>query len=57
MIVPTVIVKGGPKGTRIINESDFDPAVHELADPPARDPLDHDGDGRKGGARSRSKKA
>lgn len=31
MIVETVIVKGGPKGTRIINESDFDPAVHVLA--------------------------
>ncbi|MFA9200507.1 MAG: hypothetical protein ACEQR8_04855 [Cypionkella sp.] len=48
-VLPTVRVKG-PKGSRIINKSDFDPKVHELADPPARDPLDHGGDGRKGGS-------
>lgn len=33
MIVPTVKVKrDGPKGYRIINKSDFDPAKHELFD-------------------------
>lgn len=48
-VLPTVRVKG-PKGSRIINKSDFDPKVHELADPPARDALDHDGDGKKGGS-------
>lgn len=32
MMIPTVKVKGGPKGTRLINEADFDPAIHELAD-------------------------
>lgn len=50
MIVPTVRVKGGSKGSRIINASDFDPKIHQLADPPARHPLDHDGDGHKGGS-------
>jgi len=49
-VLPTVRVKGGPKGSRIINRSSFDPAIHELADAPARDPLDHDGDGRLGGS-------
>lgn len=48
MLVETVIVKGGSKGTRIINKSDFDPAIHVLAGAPARDPLDHDADGKKG---------
>lgn len=59
MICETVIVKGGSKGTRIINKSDFDPAVHELAGASQRDPLDHDADGKKGGSvpRSRRKKA
>lgn len=30
--IETVKVTGGPKGTRIINKSDFDPNVHTLAD-------------------------
>ncbi|MEN9924161.1 MAG: hypothetical protein RL268_287 [Pseudomonadota bacterium] len=50
-----MIVKGGPKGTRIINRSDFNPAIHELADA-GRDPLDHDGSGKKGGSLPRRKK-
>lgn len=59
MLVETVIVKGGSKGTRIINKSDFDPAVHVLANAPDRDPLDHDSDGRKGGSlpKARRRKA
>lgn len=57
MIIPTVIVKGGSKGTRIINECDFDPAIHELADAPQRDPLDHDSDGKKGGSLPRKPRA
>lgn len=57
MLIETVIVKGGSKGTRIINKSDFDPAVHVLADAPHRDPLDHDSNGRKGGSLPRRKKA
>jgi hypothetical protein len=32
MMVPTLKVLGGSKGTRIINADDFDPAIHELAD-------------------------
>ena len=56
MILPTVKVKrDGPKGYHIINLADFDPAVHVLADPPAREPLDHDGDGRKGGSLPRGR--
>ena len=58
MIVPTVKVKrDGPKGYRLINASDFNPDIHELADAPVRDPLDHDGDGRKGGAAPRKRSA
>lgn len=57
MIVETIIIKGGTKGTRIINRSDFDPAVHELADIVARGPLDHDGSGKKGGSLPRRRKA
>lgn len=34
----------------------FDPDIHELADTPARDPLDHDGDGKRGGSRPRKAK-
>ena len=49
-MIETVIVKGGSKGTRIINASDFDPKVHVLAGPEHRDPLDHDSDGKKGGS-------
>lgn len=50
MQVPTVKIKFPANlrhGYAIINESDFDPAIHELLDP---DPLDHDADGKKGGA-------
>jgi len=57
MICETVIVKGGSKGTRIINKSDFDPAIHELASAMQRDPLDHDSDGRKGGSLPRKSRA
>lgn len=57
MICPTVIVKGGSKGTRIINAADFDPARHTLADAGERDPLDHDSTGRKGGSLPRKRKA
>lgn len=62
MILPTIRVRrDGPRGYRLINLADFDPARHELLDPAdivrlpqemaaaIRDPLDHDGDGRKGG--------
>lgn len=39
MIVPVVKVKrDGPKGWHWINASDFDPARHELVDPPAVEP-------------------
>jgi hypothetical protein len=31
MRLETVTINGGPKGTRIINRADFDPAVHVLA--------------------------
>lgn len=58
-VIPTIIIKGGSKGTKIINRDDYDPAIHELADVAARDPLDHDGSGKKGGSlpRTRRKKA
>lgn len=56
MICETVIVKGGSKGTRIINKSDFDPAIHVLAGAPERDPLDHDSDGKKGGSLPKSRR-
>ena len=35
MIIETVKVKGGSKGSRIINKSDFVDGVHELFDAPA----------------------
>ena len=38
MQVPTVKVKrDGPKGYRLINKSDFDPARHELFAPPVEE--------------------
>jgi hypothetical protein len=43
MIIETVKIKGGSKGSRIINKCDFDPAFHELYDgasPPAAQPLE-----------------
>lgn len=52
MHIPTIKVKpwGADQGDHVlINECDFDPAVHkrfEVAD----DPLDHDGDGKAGGS-------
>jgi hypothetical protein len=50
--LPTVRVVGGSKGSRIINECDFDPARHvlyvEIELPP--NPFDHDGDGQPGGS-------
>lgn len=58
MMIPTVKVKrDGPKGYHIINQSDFDTAIHELADAPDRDPLDHDADRKKGGSLPRARKA
>lgn len=41
------VKRDGPRGWHIINASAFDPKVHELFEP---HPLDHDGDGRKGGS-------
>jgi hypothetical protein len=43
--LPTIKIKH-PDGFAVINEADFDPAQHEVY----RDPLDHDGDGKKGGS-------
>ncbi|MBX3490898.1 hypothetical protein [Parvibaculum sp.] len=44
---PTVRIKSSnAAGFADLNETDFDPAAHELW----VDPLDHDGDGKKGGS-------
>jgi hypothetical protein len=46
--VPTIRVKRDrAPGYSIINAADFDPAKHQRW----ADPLDHDGDGKKGGAK------
>lgn len=46
------VKRDGPRGWHWV--AVFDPAIHELYDP---DPLDHDGDGKKGGSLPRKKKA
>jgi hypothetical protein len=49
---PTVrIVAANADGYCVINEADFDSAKHKRW----VDPLDHDGDGRKGGAKPKGK--
>ncbi len=56
----TILVKpwGEGQGDYVeINREDFDPAIHTLAEVVERDPLDHDGDGRKGGSLPRKRKA
>lgn len=54
MLIPTVKIKTDyGRGWAIINESDFDPEVHERFDAPtvaSRPQLDHDGDGKAGGS-------
>lgn len=48
--LPVVLIDT-PNGPARLNESDFDPAKHKLWQPDVkRDPLDHDGDQRKGGS-------
>lgn len=52
-MVPANCVKvkrDGPRGWHWIAKASFDPAKHELVDAAQRDPLDHDGDGKKGGS-------
>lgn len=45
------VKRDGPRGWHWIAATKYDPAIHELAD--ERDPLDHDGNGKKGGSRPR----
>lgn len=50
--IPTVRVKRDrAPGYSIINAADFNPAKHQRW----ADPLDHDGDGRKGGTKAKGK--
>ena len=47
-MIPTIKVKReGGRGYHIINKSEYDPKVHVIV---TDDPLDHDGDGKKGGS-------
>lgn len=41
------VKRDGPRGWHWIARENYDPAVHEIYQ---ADPLDHDGDGRKGGS-------
>lgn len=43
------VKRDGPRGWHTIARSNYDPAVHVLH-VEGNDPLDHDGDGRKGGS-------
>lgn len=67
MNIPTIKVKpwGADQGEFVlINEADFDPAVHQRFEAegdcapaaPRLDPLDHDGNGRKGGSLPKAKR-
>lgn len=50
MSAVVAVKRDGPRGWHWIAADKYDPKVHELVDPPVRDPLDHDADGRKGGS-------
>jgi hypothetical protein len=47
------VKRDGPRGWHWVAE--YDPAIHELYD--ERDPLDHDGDGKKGGSLPKAPRA
>lgn len=67
MNIPTIKVKPWGEGQGdfvIINEADFDPAVHQRFEAegghapaaPGLDPFDHDGDGNPGGSKPKAKR-